>query len=98
MSNSSHGTDNIEPLEPDEIKPLEPLDNLVCDICLEKNLTEDIHVQTCVVCEEPYCLHHASIVDPTHCAECLHDVTVTFETIKKTETHLNHITNQPYTR
>lgn len=77
---------------------IEPLDNLVCDICLELNLTEDIHVQKCVVCEESYCTHHTSIVDPTHCAECLHDVSVTFETIRKTETHINQLTNQPYTR
>lgn len=81
-----------------ELPTIEPLDNLVCDICLELNLTEAVHIQKCVVCEESYCTHHASIVDPTHCAECLHDVTVTFETIKKTETHLNHVTNQPYTR
>jgi len=87
--------DNIEP--PLEVA-IEPLDNLVCDVCLELNLTEAVHIQKCVICEESYCTHHASIVDPTHCSECLHDVQVTFSDVIKTETHINQSTNQPYTR
>lgn len=97
MSNDPPQDINLNPFD-DTQESLEPLDNLVCDICLELNLTEDVHIQKCVICEEPYCTHHASIVDPSHCAECLNDVSVTFEVIKKTETHINHDTNTPYTR
>lgn len=76
----------------------EPLDPLTCDACFEANLTEDVHIQSCVVCEELYCLHHASIIDPAHCAECLHDVAVTTETIQRTETHVAHETGKVYKR
>jgi hypothetical protein len=76
---------------------LQPLDQLVCDDCFEKNLTEDVHIQKCVVCSEIYCLHHASRVDPVQCAECLYDVSVTTEVISKTIISENKITGETKT-
>jgi hypothetical protein len=72
------------------------LDNLVCDDCFEKNLTENVHIQSCVVCESSYCRHHASVIDPIHCAECLNDVSVTVETIQKTQLRENQETKATY--
>lgn len=79
--------DNTE--NPPQELELDPLDLLVCDTCFEKNLTENVHIQECVICNEEYCAHHASIVDPSHCNECLHDVSVTIETIQKIAIHEN---------
>ena len=67
-------------------EPTEPAQNdIVCDACFEQNLSTNVHIQKCVVCSEPYCSHHASTVDPTHCSDCLYDVSVQIDTITKIE-------------
>lgn len=81
----NHSDESVDGLDNNAI--LELLDNLVCDVCLESNLTEDIHVQECVSCGENYCRHHSSVVDGAYCSKCLHDVSVTIETIRKVELH-----------
>jgi hypothetical protein len=88
--------DNLEP--PKEERVLEPLDNIVCDICFEKNLTEDIHIQSCVSCGDSYCVHNSSKVDPTHCIQCLKDISIDISIIRKTSIHSNHETGQTYIR
>lgn len=60
-------------------------EQLVCDACFEQNLTSNVHIQKCVICSEPYCGHHASTIDPSHCGDCLYDVTVQIDTITKIE-------------
>lgn len=68
---------------------LQPLDQIVCDECFEKNVIEDVHIQECSTCGELYCRHHASIVDPAHCAQCIHEVTMDEAIIHKTETTIH---------
>lgn len=75
------------PLTSEEMPTNGLLDNLVCDSCLERNLTEPIHEQTCVNCGELYCIHHASVVDPVHCSQCVDDVQMEEHEIHKVSTH-----------
>lgn len=80
---------------------IEPLDNKVCDLCLERNLidkSEGSFIQKCPTCDEGYCIHHASSVDPLYCVECLHDVQVTIETVRRTVISENASTGQVTTR
>lgn len=67
----------------DEVTFIEPLDNIVCDVCLEQNLTENIHIQRCTTCNDEYCMHHSSVIDPGQCEQCCSDVKVEISTIKK---------------
>lgn len=69
-------------LHPDEEELLDPL---VCDACLEANLTEPGNIQKCVVCNETYCIHSTSAIDAAHCKECLSDLTVEDIVITRTE-------------
>lgn len=76
-----------------ESDPLEPLDNIVCDECLEKDLTENIHIQRCTHCNDEYCIHHTSVIDPAQCEQCCSDVKVEISTIKKViiDSKMGHI-------
>jgi hypothetical protein len=59
------------------------LDNILCDDCLEKNLTEDVRIQRCVTCKDEFCMHHVSNIDPGQCEQCCSDVIVEISTIRK---------------
>jgi hypothetical protein len=56
---------------------------LVCDVCIEKNLTERCTIE-CMRCNELFCLHYASNVDACYCVNCMSDVNVTKQVITKT--------------
>jgi hypothetical protein len=56
---------------------------LVCDLCLEKNLSERCTIE-CMRCNELFCLHYASNVDACYCVNCMSDVSVTKQIITKT--------------
>lgn len=68
-----------------EPEPIQPLDNIVCDECFEKNVIEDVHIQECSTCGEHYCMHFASVVDPAHCIQCVNEVVMDESIIHKTE-------------
>ncbi len=83
MSNNEQQDD-----QPSSLEPREPaLEQLVCDVCFEANLTQAVHICQCASCETEYCRHHASAVDPGHCVECVSQVEVTESIIQKTELH-----------
>lgn len=70
----------------------------ICSDCRERNLTDQTQFNNCIKCNEVYCLHYASTIDPRYCTNCLHDVKVTEEIIKKTESHYNEQTDKVYSR
>jgi hypothetical protein len=61
----------------------------ICVICKEKNLIEEIHFLSCTTCNDIYCVHFASGVDPINCAKCLNDVQMTEETRTEKREHYN---------
>lgn len=85
--------------EPEEISeaeaaisdiPTQPADNevaaiatLVCDVCLELNLTQRSTI-ICKRCGESFCFHYTSNVDADYCINCMSDVSVTKSVITKT--------------
>ena len=76
----------------------QPPDITICMVCREKNLTDQVVFNNCLKCNEVYCLHFASTIDPAYCTNCLHDVQITEEVITKTETHYNEQTDTLITR
>lgn len=70
----------------------------ICLLCKEHNLTDQVTFNKCKRCDEIYCLHFASTVDPAYCTYCLNDIQVTEEVITKTETHYNEQTDKIYER
>ena len=76
----------------------QPSDIIICMVCREKNLTDQVVFNNCKKCGEVYCLHYASNIDPAYCTNCLHDVRVTEEIISKTQTHYNENLDKTYTR
>lgn len=76
----------------------QPSDITICMICREKNLTDQVVFNNCKRCNEVYCLHYASTIDPAYCTNCLHDVRVTEEVVTKTQTHYNEASDKLYTR
>jgi len=59
------------------------LHELVCDVCIEKNLSERCTIE-CMRCGQIFCLHYASNVDACYCVNCMSDVSVTKQVITKT--------------
>lgn len=70
----------------------------ICSICREKNLTDSVEFNNCARCNQVYCLHYASSIDPAYCTECLHNVSVIEEIIVKKQEFYNEATDQVYTR
>jgi YesN/AraC family two-component response regulator len=65
----------------------------VCDCCLELNLTTKT-VITCQRCEQAFCYHFASSVDPMYCVNCLSDISMQKSLITKTYEHTNPETSE----
>jgi len=75
------------------LPPEEPhLTSIVCDVCLELNLTHPAEVVTCLRCGLPFCLHFASKIDVQYCVNCLSDISVSKSIITKTYEHTNEET------
>ena len=84
--------------EPQQNEQAESAFPLVCELCKEKNLTETVYHATCPKCEQVFCLHFASPVDPAFCRECCIDVAMTEQIIHKKTEHYNEETDRVYTR
>jgi len=69
------------------------LTQTVCDCCLELNLTTKT-VITCQRCEQAFCFHFASSVDPMYCVNCLSDISMQKSIITKTYEHTNPETGE----
>ena len=69
------------------------LTQTVCDCCLELNLTTKT-VTTCQRCEQAFCYHFASSVDPMYCVNCLSDISMQKSLITKTYEHTNPETGE----
>lgn len=93
--------EEIAPAEiaPDEVITLEDeepkgnLTELVCDCCLELNLTQKSAI-TCAKCGQAFCLHFASTVDAQFCVNCMSDISITKQIITKTYEHRNPETGE----
>jgi hypothetical protein len=79
--------ENKEPEEPH-------IAQLVCDVCLELNLTTKAVVEKCVRCGQAFCFHFQSAIDSQYCVNCMSDVSVTKSVITKTYTHTNQETGE----
>lgn len=64
--------------------PIAEATSLVCMTCMRSNLTEEIRIQKCERCTKIYCVHFASNIDPRFCTNCLSDISMSKETIRKT--------------
>lgn len=69
------------------------LSSLVCDVCLELNLTTKSCIE-CVGCGKAFCFHFSSSVDASYCVNCLSDISVTKQVITKTYEHKNEETGE----
>jgi hypothetical protein len=69
------------------------LTELVCDVCLELNLTTKSSIE-CKRCGKAFCFHYASSIDPDYCVNCMSEVSVTKQIITKTYEHKNEETGQ----
>lgn len=70
------------PAGPEEIH----IASLVCDVCLELNLTTKSCIE-CVRCGNAFCFHFASKIDAQYCVNCLSDLSVMKQVITKTYEH-----------
>ena len=61
----------------------------VCDECFEKNLIENVSIQSCSRCKNPFCLHFSSKIDPSFCVSCMSDLTVEKSVVTKTYEHVS---------
>jgi len=64
------------------------LSSLVCDVCLELNLTTKSCIE-CLGCGKAFCYHFSSSVDTNYFVNCMSDVSVTKQVIYKTYEHTN---------
>jgi hypothetical protein len=69
------------------------LTSLVCDSCLELNLTHKSSIE-CAGCGKSFCLHYASNIDVQYCVNCMSDVSVSKSVITKSYEHRNEETGQ----
>ena len=77
---------------PQEASPEEAhVASLVCDVCLELNLTTKSVIK-CARCEQAFCYHFASAVDAQYCVNCMSDISVSKSTITKTYESTNQET------
>ena len=109
IEESSNSMFEIPTDEPEEITaeeaistdiPLVPVEEtghltaLVCDVCLELNLTHPKSIIECARCGKAFCYHYASSIDVQFCVNCMSDMTVEKRTITKTYEHRNDETGQ----
>ena len=109
IEESSNSMFEIPTDEPEEITaeeaistdiPLVPVEEtghltaLVCDVCLELNLTHPKSIRECARCGKAFCYHYASSIDVQFCVNCMSDMTVEKRTITKTYEHRNDETGQ----
>jgi hypothetical protein len=97
-------TDTPEPITAEEAASLgvaaepgqeEPhIVQLVCECCLELNLTTKAVVEKCARCDQAFCYHFQSAIDSQYCVNCMSDISVTKNLITKTYTHTNPETGE----
>ncbi|MDR3392466.1 MAG: hypothetical protein P4L77_12115 [Sulfuriferula sp.] len=75
-------------------EPEEPhIAHLVCEVCLELNLTTKSVIR-CGKCEQAFCYHFGSAIDPQFCINCMSDMSVTKSTITKSYESINPETGE----
>jgi hypothetical protein len=79
---------------PQEASPEEThIASLVCDCCLELNLTSKSVIR-CARCENAFCFHFASAIDAQYCVNCMSEMSVTKSIITKTYEHKDEETGR----
>ncbi len=74
---------------PQEATPEEAhIAHLVCDVCLELNLTTKSVIK-CARCEQAFCFHFASNIDAQYCVNCMSEMSIAKSVITKTYEHKN---------
>ena len=94
-------SDEPELIPPEEAPSLEDIADveephiahLVCDLCLELNLSTK-SVISCAGCGNAFCYHFQSAIDSQFCVNCMSDISVTKQTITKTYEHQNPETGE----
>jgi hypothetical protein len=61
---------------------------LVCDVCLELNLTTKSVIR-CAKCEQAFCFHFASNIDAQYCVNCMSEMSISKSIVTKTYEHKN---------
>ena len=100
-------SNDAEEISPEEaattdipLPPAEPVEDtghltaLVCDVCLELNLTQKAASIECAGCGKAFCYHYASSIDVQFCVNCMSSVSVERSIITKTYEHRNEETGQ----
>jgi|SRR5215472_1038218 len=59
-----------------------------CETCMGDNLLKDVGIKKCLRCEQPFCVHFASLVDPNYyCVDCMSDL----ELLKNEQVHTRDV-------
>lgn len=66
---------------------------LVCDVCLELNLTTKSVIK-CARCDNAFCYHFQSAIDSQYCVNCMSDISLTKQVITKTYESTNPETGE----
>lgn len=79
--------------EPAEVKLEFPK---VCIVCKEENLVKSMFdsFRNCMKCQQWYCVHFASGVDPIYCKDCCIDVQMTDEKVVVTREHYSPVKDE----
>lgn len=76
------------PLKTEETPEEAHIASLVCECCLELNLTTKSVIR-CARCESAFCFHFASNIDAQYCVNCMSEMSVSKSVITKTYEHVN---------
>lgn len=88
-------TDLNSDLQETEPEGPEVLGTHVCDVCMHDNLLKITGIRKCVRCQNPFCIHFASNVDPLcYCVSCMSDLTHTEQIVTKTYESYNEQTDK----
>lgn len=87
-------TEELAEIPLPDAEPEEPhVAYLVCEVCLELNLTTH-SVIACAGCGLAFCYHFQSAIDSQFCVNCMSDISVTKQVITKTYEHQNPETGE----
>lgn len=85
-----------ELITPDYVTP--NLFPTICIKCKEQNLIQKAHIVLCSRCNTYFCIHFASSIDPSFCADCCHAVEMMEQTVYKKSEHYNEDKDKVYTK
>ena len=83
-------------LDPPMEEPIEEehFSGKVCASCLSDNLLRVVGIVNCPRCKTAFCLHFTSKIDPQYCLECMSDLSVTKEIVRKEYEFYNETTDK----